>query len=265
MSSEEIHEGAASRYRGGYRASWCDWRCGSRGPHRRVPGRARERRRDALRAVSPRGSVLDVPGLRATHEQIRETAAADCKQLARSLADAFMDDPVACWAAPRESLRRGCLRRFFGAYLAIRVPMGLVWNDSDLVGAALWAPPGKGVTAPFEALRLAGAGYADPRLWLRGPLVGYGLVSIENRHPKTPDHLYLATLGVTQSEQGRGLGSLLLGPALELCDRDGLPAYLEASKEHNISFYARHGFRVTREIKLPRGPTMYAMWREPHR
>jgi hypothetical protein len=53
------------------------------------------------------------------------------------------------------------------------------------------------------------------------------------------------------------------GPALELCDRDGVPAYLEASKEDNVPFYARHGFRVTREIKLPRGPIMYAMWREP--
>jgi ribosomal protein S18 acetylase RimI-like enzyme len=175
-----------------------------------------------------------------------------------------MDDPVACWAAPPEWLRWGCLRRFFGAYLTIRVPMDLVWNDSDLAGAAIWSPPGKGVTTTLEALRLT-SGFIHPRLWLRGPLVGYGLLSVEHRHPKTPDHLYLATLGVKQSEQGRGLGSLLLGPGLELCDRDGLPAYLEASKESNIAFYARHGFRVTREIKLPRGPTMYAMWREPRR
>ena len=197
-------------------------------------------------------------------DQIRETAPADCGELARSLADAFMDDPVAAWAAPSDRLRWNCLRRFFGAYLAIRVPMDLVWNDSGLAGVAIWSPPGKGVTTTLEALRLM-TGFTHPRLWPRGPLVGYGLLSVEHLHPAQPDHLYLATLGVKPSEQGRGLGSLLLGPALALCDRDAVSAYLEASKEDNVPFYARHGFRVTREIKLPRGPTMYAMWREPRR
>ncbi|HEY2435876.1 MAG TPA: GNAT family N-acetyltransferase [Solirubrobacteraceae bacterium] len=205
---------------------------------------------------------MNVRGPRAGAEAIRETASADCRVLAGSLADAFMDDPVARWAAPRDTLRWQCLRRFFGAYLAIRVPMDLVWNDSSLSGVAIWSPPGRGVTTTPEALRLM-TGYGHPGLWPRGPLVGYGLLSVERLHPKSPDHLYLATLGVTPSSQGRGLGSLLLGPGLELCDRDGLPAYLEASKESNIAFYGRHGFRVVREIELPRGPTMYAMWREP--
>jgi GNAT superfamily N-acetyltransferase len=203
-------------------------------------------------------------GTRATPERIRETVAADRGELARSLADAFIDDPVAGWAAPPERLRWDCLRRFFGVYLSIRLPLGLVWNDTALVGVAIWSPPGRGITTAAESLRLIGA-YAHPRLWPRGPLVGYGLHAAERRHPSSPDHLYMATLGVRPSAQGRGLGSLLLGPALELCDRDGLPAYLEASKESNIPFYARHGFRVTGEIKLPRGPIMYPMWREPRR
>jgi GNAT superfamily N-acetyltransferase len=115
-----------------------------------------------------------------------------------------------------------------------------------------------------ESMRIADA-FANPRLWPRGPLIGYGLTGVERRHPKRPEHLYLATLGVKPSHQGRGLGSLLLGPALALCDREGLPAYLESSKERNVAFYARHGFRQTREIKLPRGPVLYAMWREPRR
>jgi GNAT superfamily N-acetyltransferase len=65
-------------------------------------------------------------------------------------------------------------------------------------------------------------------------------------------------------EQGNGLGSRLIQPVLEICDRDGIPAYLESSKRSNIAFYARHGFRVTAELKLARrGPTMWPMWREP--
>jgi hypothetical protein len=55
----------------------------------------------------------------------------------------------------------------------------------------------------------------------------------------------------------------VLGPVLEQCDADGVGAYLESSKERNIDFYARHGFRVTGEIQLLRGPTMWKMWRDP--
>ena len=70
-------------------------------------------------------------------------------------------------------------------------------------------------------------------------------------------------LGTDPAAQGRGLGSAVLRPVLEQCDRDGVGAFLESSKERNIDFYARHGFRVTSEIRLPRGPLMWQMWRDP--
>jgi ribosomal protein S18 acetylase RimI-like enzyme len=114
----------------------------------------------------------------------------------------------------------------------------------------------------MQDLRIATA-FADPRQWARGPLVARGLLGIERAHPPMPKHFYLAALGVAPARQGKGLGSRLMQPVLELCDADRVPAYLESSKESNIAFYARHGFRVTREIALPRGPTIYAMWREP--
>ena len=70
-------------------------------------------------------------------------------------------------------------------------------------------------------------------------------------------------LGTEPASQGQGLGSAVLGPVLEQCDADGVGAYLESSKERNIDFYARHGFRVTDELRLLRGPRMWGMWRDP--
>jgi GNAT superfamily N-acetyltransferase len=154
------------------------------------------------------------------------------------------------------------LRRFFSVMLAGKLPGGFVYTDDERSGAALWAAPGKWRTSPAEDLRIATA-FADPRLWSRGPLVARGLFEVERAHPADPPHFYLATLGVVPELQGQGLGSRLMRPVLDLCDREGVPAYLESSKESNIAFYARHGFRVIRELGLPRGPTMYAMWREP--
>ena len=86
---------------------------------------------------------------------------------------------------------------------------------------------------------------------LRAPPVLAGSTSVEKAHPRER-HLYLAVLGVEPSRQGEGLGSELLPPGLELCDREGIPAYLETAKERNVSFYSRHGFRVTDELRLPK-------------
>ena len=81
-------------------------------------------------------------------------------------------------------------------------------------------------------------------------------------HPSTP-HLYLSVLGVDPPRQGQGVGSRLIAPGLELCDREGVPAYLETARERNVVFYERHGFRVMRDLRLPRGPTVWLMWRDP--
>jgi hypothetical protein len=48
------------------------------------------------------------------------------------------------------------------------------------------------------------------------------------------------------------------------CDREGVPAHLEASTERNRRLYERHGFDLTGTFDLPfGGPPLREMWREP--
>jgi ribosomal protein S18 acetylase RimI-like enzyme len=186
----------------------------------------------------------------------------DVPALARTLARAFLDDPVATWSCRPDSLRPAVLERFQSSRLRQLLVHEEVWATAELTCAALWAPPGHTRTTPRQDLELARC-LLHPRLAWRLPLVARGLLDIQRHHPTDPPHWYLAVLGTDPSAQGQGLGSAILRPVLERCDTDGVAAYLESSKERNIDFYARHGFRVTAELRLPRGPSVWPMWREP--
>jgi ribosomal protein S18 acetylase RimI-like enzyme len=191
---------------------------------------------------------------------VRQAETAELPELARMLARAFMDDPVAVWSCRPEQLRPRVLERTFAMRLRDLHAHREIWTSDDLASVAVWAPPGHWHTTPRQDLAYA-TSLLHPRLLLRAPMVIWGLLGAQRLHPEDPPHWYLAILGTDPSAQGRGLGSAMMG--LEGCDREGLGAYLESSKERNVDFYARHGFRVTGERRLPRGPRLWPMWRDP--
>jgi ribosomal protein S18 acetylase RimI-like enzyme len=81
------------------------------------------------------------------------------------------------------------------------------------------------------------------------------------RHHPAEACWYLPLIGVDPSCQGRGHGSALLRYALEQCDRDGVPAYLESSNPRNIPLYQRQGFEIIGTIQADRSPTVVPMLR----
>jgi ribosomal protein S18 acetylase RimI-like enzyme len=193
---------------------------------------------------------------------VRRARAEEIPALARMLARAFLDDPVARWAWRPDELRAQALERFQAVRMRQLIGGGEIWTTDDLTCAALWASPESWHMTLRETAQLLPC-FAHPRLLSRVGLVAVGWDRLERAHPREPAHFYLAVLGTEPSTQGRGLGSAVLGGVLEQCDSDGVAAYLESSKERNVDFYARHGFRVLEEIRLLRGPRMWKMWRDP--
>lgn len=193
--------------------------------------------------------------------EVRPATAADLPAIGASLAAAFADDPVWTWmTGPRADWTPRAAAWFARECDLQRRGRSEVLVDDAGRGAAIWAPPGHWRSTAREGLQLA---IPSLRLFGRNTIRGLRMVSmVEKHHPREP-HWYLALLGADPAHQGTGIGGALISAVTDRCDRDGLPAYLESSKESNVSFYARHGFEVREELRVADGPTLWSMWREP--
>lgn len=192
--------------------------------------------------------------------QLRPIAEGDHSLLGEIITEGFADDPVNLWAF-----------RGTGAMLPIYtemardlyIPKG--FGDCSLDGQAcsLWLAPGANVSFGVRASLVIGhalvrhAGVTGIRNALAvGNAMG-------KKHPKEP-HYYLFAIAARPQAQGRGLGGALMRNALARIDAEGMPAYLENSKERNISFYRHFGFEVVEQIQAHKNaPPLWAMWREP--
>jgi GNAT superfamily N-acetyltransferase len=183
-------------------------------------------------------------------------------QVVATLARAFDDDPFVNWMAAQDKRRA---RRIYEAMdLAQRMVArhNEIYTTEGIHGAALWAPPGKWKTGIIYQLKLLPSA-ARISSWKRLLTVGAGLNAVEQKHPDQP-HWYLWVLGTDPVHQGKGVGGQLIRPVLDRCDREHMPAYLESSKEKNVPFYERNGFKLVERFEVPNGgPPLWLMWREP--
>jgi ribosomal protein S18 acetylase RimI-like enzyme len=190
----------------------------------------------------------------------RRVGGQDLPMLVETLVAAFVDDPVMRWGIPDAHRRPEILRAFFEITVDVYQPYGELYiTDPTPAAGAVWIPPGCQPTGE-QAEQLV-AWYVEATEENSERFLA-AIELLDECHPQEPHH-YLFFLGTRPEWQSRGLGSALLREVLERCDREGRPAYLEASSEGNQRLYRRHGFEVTGEIRLPDGPSMWPMWREP--
>jgi ribosomal protein S18 acetylase RimI-like enzyme len=195
---------------------------------------------------------------RITGAAVRKAEPSELPAVAALLARAFYDDPAMSWVFPRDERRLEQTERFWAVRLRYAAPQDQIFVTDELSAAAVWMLPDRWHVSWRETGEMARMMFNH-----RLPMLFAGLQRLEKAHPHVPHSFYLTVLGTDPPHQGHGHGSALMQPVLELCDRDGVPAYLESSKERNIDFYSRFGFRVLEEVRLPRGPLMWPMWRDP--
>jgi GNAT superfamily N-acetyltransferase len=191
---------------------------------------------------------------------IRQAGEGDREALVQLLDSAFQQDPVSGWVFPDEAHRRAVHGKFLGVFIDVTLAGGRVDITEDGSAMALWleVPAGKPEGEDdTPALMRETADPENERAELVGRLTGAV-------HPHDRAHTYLLMIGVSPDRQGEGLGTALMAPVLERCDREGTPAYLEASSARSRALYERLGFAfMGTAVDLPDGPRMWPMWREP--
>jgi ribosomal protein S18 acetylase RimI-like enzyme len=125
------------------------------------------------------------------------------------------------------------------------------------LAAALWLPPG---VQPDEEALVALVENSVPASH-RGAVLGL-FEQMGGYHPHEP-HWHLPLIGTDPTQQGKGHGSALLRHALAICDRQQIPAYLEATSERSVPLYRRHGFEILGTVQVGTSPPIIPMLRRP--
>jgi GNAT superfamily N-acetyltransferase len=186
------------------------------------------------------------------------------REVTAALAAAFEDDPVFGWLIPRGGRRAAALRRFFDIEtrrIVLRHERSVAAaHGGATIGGALVLPPGRW-RSPLWVQGVFGPQYAR----IFGARLGHalGVITAMERHHPREAHVYFPYIGVVPGRQGEGVGAALMRPVLERCDREGMPAYLEASNPRCARLYERLGFAGTEEIRPLGSPPLRLMWREP--
>jgi len=185
----------------------------------------------------------------------------DAGVLTQVITDAFFVLAVSQWLVPDPRSRRAIFPGYFGVYVDHALADGLVLTTPARDAAALWIPVGPdGPGRPAE-------GYHERLAAVTGPhLTRFEALDeqFDRHHPVGVPHEHLAILAVRPDRQLLGIGTALLNARHACLNRDGMPAYLEASDSAKRDIYLAHGYAdIGEPIQLPDGPAMYPMWRRP--
>jgi len=167
----------------------------------------------------------------------------------------FVADPIARWSWPDPHQYLESMPDFSRAFGGRGFLHGAAHRTEDYGGAALWLPP----NVHFDEDALGASIESTVSADVRGDLHAV-FEKTATYHPDEP-HWYLPLIGVDPAFRGKGYGGALMAFAMQQCDRDHVPAYLESSNPRNVSLYQRHGFEALGTIQVGSSPPIVPMLR----
>ncbi|TVP65783.1 MAG: GNAT family N-acetyltransferase [Nitriliruptor sp.] len=225
--------------------------------------------------TSPADRAGSPAGGRAGRGSVRLLGPGDLDRAATLLARAFAHDPVLTAAFPdavaAQRYAQAQLRRDVRAALPYAASYGIE-VEGQLVGVAIWHPPGTAPRSLGAQLRFAGdlllqARAAVPATVRLARTFSRDVGALTRlllgrrralRRAEAPPCGYLALLATDPALRGRGLARQLLEHVLHRCDEDGVAVWLETTDPVNLGLYARFGFVTV--VELRGGSTLPNLW-----
>ncbi len=211
--------------------------------------------------LTPRNpAVTQQPSLQmmgANTPRIRTARSAEQKYVIATLVLAFSGDPAVRWLYPDSHQYLTHFPNFVQTFAGQAFAQETAYCIDGYSGTALWFAPGVEPAVARIIELIKGSVFESEQADVFAVFE-----QMDDYHPQQP-HWYLPLMGVAPTQQGQGYGSALMQYILNQCDRDQLPAYLEASHLGTVSFYQQHGFEVIGTIQAGHSPTIFPMLRHP--
>ncbi|KAF2848127.1 acetyltransferas-like protein [Plenodomus tracheiphilus IPT5] len=207
-----------------------------------------------------------------------------------TIQQAFANDPYNNWVYPDRSkvdLTRNRVSLTLRCRWGIQHGLFHVARDmaepNKILGCAMWIPPHAPSESESWSLYLSywwlWANQIRMNLWYgRGGLSTQRYWIWKARQAEAQKELWTDPKGyyfcnivtVLPEAQGKGVGRALMEEVLQMADREGVPCYLESSRnEPNVAIYEKFGFKLVREMECRDGDnekdaiTLYCMLRDP--
>ncbi len=188
-------------------------------------------------------------------EAVRVVEKMDIAAAIQAVRMGFATDPVARWVYPDITDYMTVFPDLINGLAGRSFQEGTAYISAGNAGAALWLPPG--VSSNEEILGDVVEETVSPAIKTDLDSIMAQMASFRPAEP----HWYLPMIAVDPFRFGQGIGTSLMRYALEKCDEQELPAYLESWNPRSITLFQRFGFEIVGLIRAGGSPPMFPMMR----
>ena len=208
-------------------------------------------------------ALLDVGG-----DGISFLAPSDRDDGLSCLTDAFIQDPLFLWSAatPLSDEKKETLVRFLLSWINHRILTGAtgvavgVRQNGELLGTMTLKPSSTHKETILDTL--AGVwNYGSPPMYKdkeypphsRKRLEAMGVTNKRREEVMSDAQqrwIYIQSIGVRKSGQGKGIGKRMLSMVIATADKLEVPIYLETESEGNVAMYRHFGFEEVETLEL---------------
>lgn len=189
--------------------------------------------------------------------KIRDIKPTEIEKAAELFAAAYYDDVFFHWCVPRDADRPKVVKDYYTIYLSSRGAVShVIENDQgEIIAATVWLPHDADESMYPEIERIAGVNAPQ--------FIAVAEKSHANE-PKNQSFYQLVGFGVKKELQGTGFGKAILGHALNIFDKQGIPTYLEASTPfYGGGVYGKFGYTMYSDLMVfTEKAVLYPLYRD---